>query len=333
MFLFGLSVEGRGFDPLILLLCALVAEFLVGRVELISRLPGHPAAIVGAWASWFDHKLNRETRSQMDRAIRGGLVVSVVLVIAIGFAWLVAWYSQTARFGWMLELLLLVVLVGQGRILRTMRTVRQSLDRGDVEAARAVAGPFFNSPANNMDAYAIARNTLEAGSTRFSSDVVGPVIWYVVFGLPGMAAYATVSALAEAIGRQTPRHRAFGFSAARLDYILSFVPARLSGLFIALACLFVATTNPRQAVGVMLRDSGKHRSPNDGWPLAATAGGLDLALGGPVREAGQAVEAPWLGDGRARTAPLDLRRASHLITVGCLINAVWLAALTVVRFD
>ena len=173
MFLFGLSEDGLGFDPLILLLCALVAEFLVGRVELISKLPGHPLAIVGAWASWFDRKLNRDTRSPMDRAIRGGLVVSVVLVIAIGFAWLVAWYSQTARFGWMLEFLLLVVLIGQGRILRTMRTVRQSLDRGDVEAARAAAGPFSDNPANNTDAHAIARNTLEAGRRDFPATLWG----------------------------------------------------------------------------------------------------------------------------------------------------------------
>ena len=51
----------------------------------------------------------------------------------------------------------------------------------------------------------------------------------------------------------------------------------------------------------MLRDGRKHRSPNAGWPEAAMAGALGLALAGPRRYAEGVVADPWLGEGtRAR---------------------------------
>ncbi|NIQ56038.1 MAG: cobalamin biosynthesis protein, partial [Gemmatimonadetes bacterium] len=57
------------------------------------------------------------------------------------------------------------------------------------------------------------------------------------------------------------------------------------------------------------RDAGKHRSLNGGWTAAAMAGGLDLALGGPVEEGGTPRRYPWIGDGRARAGVRDIRLA------------------------
>lgn len=79
------------------------------------------------------------------------------------------------------------------------------------------------------------------------------------------------------IGHMSPRHRAFGWAAARLDDLVNLVPARLSGL------LFVAASGGewRHALKVMIADAGHHRSPNAGWPEAALAGGLGVRLSGP----------------------------------------------------
>jgi adenosylcobinamide-phosphate synthase len=77
----------------------------------------------------------------------------------------------------------------------------------------------------------------------------------------------------------------------------------------------------RPAFRIMLRDARKHRSPNAGWPEAATAGALDLALAGPRRYHGEVVNDPWLGDGRARATVADISRALRLYVIACVVQA------------
>jgi adenosylcobinamide-phosphate synthase len=77
----------------------------------------------------------------------------------------------------------------------------------------------------------------------------------------------------------------------------------------------------------MLRDAGKHRSPNAGWPEAAIAGALGLALAGPRRYAERVVDDPWIGEGRARATPIDMHRALLIYVIACALQGLMLLAL------
>ncbi len=94
---------------------------------------------------------------------------------------------------------------------------------------------------------------------------------------------------------------------------------------------FAASARPGQRSRIMLRDGRKHRSPNAGWPEAAMAGALGLALAGPRHYAEGAVDDPWLGDGMPEAAPADIVRAlqplsPRLPDPGGLLLGAWLAA-------
>jgi adenosylcobinamide-phosphate synthase len=127
------------------------------------------------------------------------------------------------------------------------------------------------------------------------------------------------------IGHRSERFLAFGKVAARLDDVANLVPARLSGVLLALAAAFVPSANPLRALATMWRDAAKHRSPNAGWPEAAMAGALDLALAGPRRYHGLVVPDDWIGAGRARAEPADLHRALALFVIACVITAALMA--------
>jgi adenosylcobinamide-phosphate synthase len=71
----------------------------------------------------------------------------------------------------------------------------------------------------------------------------------------------------------------------------------------------------------MWRDHGRHGSPNSGWPEAAMAGALDLALAGPRRYQGEVVDTGWIGEGRARATPGDIHASLYMLAVGCLLDA------------
>jgi adenosylcobinamide-phosphate synthase len=185
----------------------------------------------------------------------------------------------------------------------------------------------------HLDAHGIARAAIESLAENFGDGVVAPVFWYVLFGFPGLLVYKAINTMDSMIGYKTPHYKAFGFSAARIDDIVNIIPARLAGLFLVLAAIFVPTANPMRAARVMLRDAGKHRSPNAGWPEAAVAGALNLALAGPRRYPGRVVKDPWIGDGSAKATHRDIRRALYLYAVACLINAAWVAAIMLIRTD
>ena len=134
------------------------------------------------------------------------------------------------------------------------------------------------------------------------------------------------------IGYKNERYHAFGFTAAKLDDVLNLIPARLAGLILTIAALAAPKGNPARAFKTMWRDASKHNSPNAGWPEAATAGALGLALAGPRKYPHHTTDAPWVGDGSAKATANDIERALYLYVVACLINALIVAVIAVFRF-
>ena len=109
---------------------------------------------------------------------------------------------------------------------------------------------------------------------------------------------------------------------------MNWVPARIAGGLIALAAFVVPGAGPRRAWRVMLRDAPRHSSPNAGWPEAAMAGALGLALLGPRRYEGEAAaDAAWLGDGRKDATAHDLRRTVCVFAAACALVALLTAAI------
>ena len=332
MFTFGLAGDIHGFDPLVLLLIALIIETSVGDARLLFRFVPHPVVLIGRLIDWFDRKLNREERSQVDRAFRGALVVIVVVTICIAVGWVVGWITQNHDFGWMIELFGLTALLAGRNLYDRVRAVALAFREG-LEPARNEVSHIVGRDPRQLDEHGVSRAAIESCAENFCDGVVAPVFWYVLFGFPGILVYKAVNTMDSMIGHMTPRYRAFGMTAARLDDVLNLIPARLSGLFIALAAAFVPTASPGQAIKVMLRDAGKHRSMNAGWPEGAAAGALGIALAGPRRYSERIIDDPWIGDGTARATAKDIHRMLYLYMVAFLINAMWVTALTIIRLS
>ncbi len=174
----------------------------------------------------------------------------------------------------------------------------------------------------SLDEHGVARAAVESLAENFSDGVVAPAFWYLLFGLPGIAAYKAINTLDSMIGYKSPAYLHFGTVAARLDDAANLVPARLSGLLISLAAVFMKGAGASAAFSSMLRDAGKHRSPNAGWPEAALAGALDLKLAGPRKYKDETVDAPFIGPGTPDLGATDIRRALKLYAIACVCLGV-----------
>jgi adenosylcobinamide-phosphate synthase len=309
------SVDGA--SPLLLLAVALLVDACAGEMPLMFRVVPHPVVLVGRVVNTLERRLNREKRSERDRLVRGVITVAVLTAASILVGLAVAALCRQIAYGWVIELVLVAVLLAQRSLFDHVAAVERALGEGGLAAGRKAVSHIVGRDPNSLDAHGVARAGIESLAENFSDGVVAPAFWYVLFGLPGILAYKTANTLDSMIGHLSPRYRAFGWAAARFDDLVNFVPARLSGLLVAAAAVIMPHASAGKALTTMWRDAGKHRSPNAGWPEAAMAGALGLALAGPRRYAGHVADDPWIGDGRARAAPLDIRRALLVYAAAC----------------
>lgn len=311
-------------NPFLVLLLALMIDLAFGDMERIFRLLPHPVVVAGKAIGFFDKRLNRAGRSDRARRLRGVITVVVLVGGAAALGWAAAGYLRIVHFGWGLEALIVAVLLAQRSLFEHVAAVARGLQSGGIEAGRQAVAKIVGRDPESLDEHGIARGAIESLFENFSDGVVAPAFWYLLFGLPGIFAFKTASTLDSTIGHRSPKYLYFGWAAARLDDILNWIPARVSALVICAAALALPDARAGHGFTVMLKDARKHRSPNAGWPEAAAAGALGLALGGPRSYGGAAAPEPWLGDGRARATIADIAAALKLYLAAAACLAVLL---------
>jgi len=332
MFSFGLTSNGSGFEPLILLLTALFFEAVLGKMGLLYKFFRHPTVLMRNATRFFESRLNREKRSQMDRAIRGLLATLTIIAIAGAIGQAISWVGSAMIWGWLLELILVSSLISCRGLYDQVDAVKGALSE-TVDAGRLSLSRVITSDPWGLDKHGVARLAIETAARGLNSGLVAPTFWYLLFGMPGLIIYRTLTVMDDLIGYKSSRYRAYGLSAARLDDIANLVPARLSALFIVMAALFVPTASPLRALKTMWRDGGQSASLNTGWPVAAMAGAFALALGGPEKTNDKVTNKPWIGDGRAQATTADITKVLYLYSVASLVNAMWVGVIAVIYFS
>ena len=112
---------------------------------------------------------------------------------------------------------------------------------------RAVALIVGRDPAA-LDEAGVARAAIESLAENFSDGVVAPIFWTALGGLPGGALYKAINTADSMIGHRTPRYRAFGWAAARLDDLVNLPASRLAALWLVLAAALTRGASARAAV-------------------------------------------------------------------------------------
>ncbi|QHL91868.1 cobalamin biosynthesis protein CobD [Sphingomonas changnyeongensis] len=303
------------------MLAALMIEAVFGWPDRLTRRIGHPVIWIGALIARADAQANRPYLSHRSRYLTGAAASIAVIAVAAAIAGLIA---AAVPGGW--PGLVILALCGSSLIAARslydhVAAVAAPLAAGDLAGARAAVARIVGRDPALLDDAGVARAAIESLAENMSDGVVAPLFWGVLFGLPGLAAYKAINTLDSMIGHRTARHLAFGGFAARLDDVANLVPARLTGLLLALAALSPA------ALGAMLRDARRHRSPNAGWPEAAMAGAIGVRLSGPRAYQGRIAPEPWLNGTAPDPDAGAIRRALGLYVRALAIMALALLAL------
>jgi adenosylcobinamide-phosphate synthase len=313
-----------------LLLLALLIEAALGYPDRLVRAVGHPVIWIGRLIGALDRRLNDPAIGFGARRVRGVVALLVIAGAAVGAAaGLEALLSPLGLAGLVAAALLASSLLAQRSLHDHVARVAAALETGGLEAGREAVSHIVGRDPQSLDEAGVARAAIESLAENFSDGVVAPAFWIGVGGLAGGALYKAVNTADSMIGHRTPRHHAFGWASARLDDLLNLPASRLSALLLVGAAALTPGTDARGAWRAVRRDAGRHRSPNAGWPEAAMAGALGLALAGPRSYGGVLVEDAVMGDGRREASAADIRRALRLFVVADALGIALVALLLV----
>ncbi|MGU3400726.1 adenosylcobinamide-phosphate synthase CbiB [Brucellaceae bacterium D45D] len=289
---------------LIILSLALILDRVIGDPpKLWQNLP-HPVMLFGKAIAWGEKRFNDPALSATTLR-RNGMALTVALVAAcIVFGLIVeALLPLAGTAGAVVEILIVAVFLAQKSLADHVCAVLDGLREEGIEGGRKAVSMIVGRNPDQLDEGGVSRAAIESLAENASDGIVAPAFWFLIAGLPGLFAYKLINTADSMIGHINDRYRDFGRFAARLDDVVNYLPARLTGLLAVVAAAFMhGRSAGARAFSIMRRDARLHRSPNAGWPEGAFAGALDLALAGPRQYGTEKVEGLTLNASGKRDA-------------------------------
>jgi len=308
-----------------MLLCAVAADLAVGDPVY----PLHPIRLIGQLLTRIENGLRR---AGADGYVGGVLLFLSLAAITIVFVMTIVIVCGRAApaINWLVQVFFIYSFLALGDLLRHVWRVERALVRGDLGAARTAVLCLVGRDADKMDAAACRRAAIESLSENLTDGFTSALFWYAIGGLAGLALFKVVSTMDSMVGYKTPRYLQFGWCGARLDDVMNYIPARLTWLLIAAVATLLPRASGRKAFHIGLTQHGILLGPNSGWSEAATAGGIERRLVGPIWARGQLVTDAWIGapDDPPLESHADVQRGLILVTTtgvtGTLITAALL---------
>ena len=310
----------------ILLLIALVLDWIAGDPDSLWKRIPHPVAGFGKAVSLLDGWLNNKNQTPATLMKKGGVAITFLilfaLLIARGFDWII---SLRPIWGQVFEVVIIWMFIAQKSLSDHVGAVAIALREGGIAKARIVVSKIVGRDPKQLDESGVSRAAIESLAENFGDGVVAPAFWYLVFGLPGLLVYKMINTADSMIAHRNKKYLHFGRATAKIDDLANWLPARLSALLIVVGGALLFGLNAGiYASKTVLRDAGLHRSPNAGWPEAGMAGVCNIALGGPRKYQGKIVSQAFINaTGKRDLAADDIDSAMKVFSLACF--TMWAA--------
>ena len=290
------------------LITGYILDLLLGDPEWLY----HPVRLIGRLISLLEKRL---------RARGGNLRKSAVILTAVT---VLSAMAATAMILWLLSLCgRIPLLIGMALLdwmgiavtcmAKEARGGERALEKGIPEARKQVAR-IVGRDTQNLNGEEIVKATVETVAENTTDGVISPLFWALLGGPVLLWGFKATNTLDSMVGYMDEKYRDIGWSSARLDDIMNWIPARLTALLMVCAA-YLTGLDGKNAFRIVCRDHANHNSPNCAWSEAAAAGALHIQLGGTHDYFGKPVEKPTIGDADRPAEQADIRKANMLLYV------------------
>ena len=301
-------------------LTALLLGFCIDLLLGDPRWLYHPVQAIG----WLIVKLEPPLRRAFPDSDRGQVRAGVALVILVvgitglvsgGVLWGLHLLHPMAGFAGEV-ILCWLILAAKSLRTESMKVVK-ALENGTLDDGRRAVSMIVGRDTEHLSEAEVLKAAVETVAENASDGILAPLLFAAVLGPVGGICYKAVNTMDSMVGYKNDQYLYFGRAAAKLDDVLNFLPARISGfLMAAAACLGFDGKN---AFRIFFRDRKNHASPNSAHTEAACAGALGLQLGGTHDYFGKPVVKPTIGDDLRAVTRGDVAAANRLALTTALL--------------
>lgn len=270
----------------------------------------HPVQAMGSYIGWGSRFIVQATQKPWIRRMGGGLLTVNLVGLSYGYGWGLIELGSYLHpgLGILIHIILLSSCLGSRSLRRAALEVLDPLEKGDLTQARQMLSRYVGRDTATLDETEICRAVLEMVAENTPDGGTGPLGFALLGGAPVALAYKAVSTLDSMVGYRRDPYTHLGTVPARLEDILTWIPARLTVLTLALM-----QPQPWAFWQAVRRDAHRDPSPNSGWSEAAFAHALKVQLGGINVYQGIPTEKPLLGDPQRDLSPEVVREALGLM--------------------
>lgn len=269
---------------------AVILDLVIGDPDWMP----HPVRLMGRIISWEERFIRKITDSPNGLKAAGLLMVIVNILLAA----CVPIILLKALDGFpIVQRIIGIYLIYTCIAARNLRDealkVSSELDRS-LEDGRRRLSYIVGRDTRNLSKEEVIRATVETVSENTSDGVIAPLLYVMIFGIPGGMIYKFVNTMDSMVGYKDERYNHLGYFPAKTDDLLNLVPSRLTAILMIISAPH--GLDKKRAFKIVGRDGRNHKSPNSGYPESAAAGLLSVQLGGSNSYNGKMVHKPTIGD-------------------------------------
>lgn len=279
-------------NPVFVLAVAVVLDWILGD-------PGylwHPVMGIGNLIKMLESMLYRPEDSEKRKKAKGGALLLWTVFVTAGLVILLI--AVAGEISKTLQTVLSVYFLWTGLAGRTLkmegRGIGLALRNGNLELARCKLSFLVTRDTSTFQQEDVIKAAIETVSENTSDGVIAPLLYGALLGPAGMWMYKAVNTLDSMVGYKNERYQAFGFYSAKMDDVLNYIPARVTAWLLIISSS-MKPKRIKKTAAVYNRFKRCHESPNAGYPEAAVAGALSIALGGDAVYFGEVIHKQEIG--------------------------------------
>ena len=297
------------------------------------RLP-HPICLIGNFINLMEKVLRRAfPKSERGELAGGAVIAAAVPAAAFGVSFIIlmlcGMVSPVLKFG--VETFFCYQIFAAKSLKDESMRVYRYVEAGDIENSRKYLSWIVGRDTKELSFEKIDKAVVETVAENTSDGVVAPLIFMAVGGAPLAFLYKGVNTLDSMVGYKNDRYLYFGRASAKLDDLLNFIPARLTGIAMCIGAFFTGL-DWRAAFRIYRRDRKNHSSPNSAHPESACAGALNIQLGGDAYYFGKLYRKKTIGDDIRPVNSGDIKLAIRLMYAASVICLVFALAARILIF-
>ena len=308
---------------------AFLVDILIGDPEY----KFHPVRIMGKGIYYFEKHFRFLSR---DQKLNGTIFCLFITLLFASVVFLIIFilslFQDSLIIRIIKEVFIIYVIyssIALGDLDKKAKEIYRLLKKGELRNARKKTGFIVGRDTKVLDEKEIIRATVETVAENITDGIISPLFYLFIGGAPLMIFYKAASTLDSMVGYKNERYINFGFFSAKLDDILNYIPARITGLILIPLSFLMLLKNGLKSFKIALRDGRKNPSPNSGFPEAGIAGGFGIQLGGANYYQSKLSLKPLIGD---KLNDLNIIHIKEAVTISYLASILFFCACLSIRF-